>query len=100
MTQFDLPGGIIWNGDLSNVQPVTSWKDDYLKQNVTESIAHCWYEGDVQRAAVGGADEPEVHRRLEGQETPAAREVHVGEGAPPRGQAGAGRPSRRCSSAT
>ena len=31
MTQFDLPGGIIWNGDLSNVKPVTSWNDDYLK---------------------------------------------------------------------
>ena len=39
MTKFDLPGGVIWNGDLSKVRPVTSWNDDYLKQNVTESIA-------------------------------------------------------------
>ena len=46
MTTFDLPGGVIWNGDLSKVRPVTSWNDDYLKQNVTESIAHAYYEGD------------------------------------------------------
>jgi len=46
MTQFDLPGGIIWNGDLSKVKPVTSWNDDYLRQNVTESIARSWYDGD------------------------------------------------------
>ncbi|HET8540867.1 MAG TPA: nickel-dependent hydrogenase large subunit [Anaeromyxobacter sp.] len=46
MTTFDLPGGVIWNGDLSKVRPVTGWNDDYLKQNVTESIARAWYEGD------------------------------------------------------
>jgi hydrogenase large subunit len=46
MTQFDLPGGVIWNGDLSKVRPVTSWNDDYLRQNVTESIARSYYDGD------------------------------------------------------
>jgi len=49
MTQFDLPGGVIWNGDLGNVRPVTSWNDDYLKQNVTESIARAYYDGDWNR---------------------------------------------------
>ncbi|HVI92649.1 MAG TPA: nickel-dependent hydrogenase large subunit, partial [Anaeromyxobacter sp.] len=42
MTKFDLPGGIIWNGDLSKVRPVTSWNDEYLKANVTESIARSY----------------------------------------------------------
>jgi hydrogenase large subunit len=46
MTQFDLPGGVIWNGDLSKVRPITSWNDDYLRQNVTESIARSYYDGD------------------------------------------------------
>jgi hydrogenase large subunit len=49
MTQFDLPGGVIWNGDLSKVRPVSSWNDDYLKQNVTESIARAYYDGDWTR---------------------------------------------------
>jgi hydrogenase large subunit len=58
MTQFDLPGGVIWNGDLSNIRPVKSWNDDYLKQNVTESIAHAYYEGDVQRQPWEGQTHP------------------------------------------
>ncbi len=58
MTQFDLPGGIIWNGDLSNVKPVTSWNDDYLKQNVTESIARAYYEGDAIRQPWEGQTNP------------------------------------------
>jgi hydrogenase large subunit len=49
MTKFDLPGGVIWNGDLSKVRPVTSWNDDYLKQNITESIARAYYDGDWTR---------------------------------------------------
>jgi hydrogenase large subunit len=44
-TAFDLPGGVIWNGDLGKVRPVASWKDEYLEKNVTESIARAWYDG-------------------------------------------------------
>jgi hydrogenase large subunit len=47
MTQFDLPGGVIWNGDLTKApRPIAGWNDDYLKQNVTESIARSYYDGD------------------------------------------------------
>jgi len=70
MTQFDLPGGIIWNGDLGNVRPVKDWKDDYLMQNVTESIAHSWYEGDVQRTPWEGQTNPKFTGDWK-QETPA-----------------------------
>ncbi len=45
MTKFDLPGGVIWNGDLGKVRPIASWNDDYLRQNVTESIARSYYDG-------------------------------------------------------
>jgi hydrogenase large subunit len=48
-TKFDLPGGVIWNGDLGKVRPVTSWNDAYLAQNVTESIARAYYDGDWAR---------------------------------------------------
>jgi hydrogenase large subunit len=49
MTKFDLPGGVIWNGDLGKIRPIADWKDEYLRQNVTESIARSWYDGDWQR---------------------------------------------------
>jgi hydrogenase large subunit len=44
-TKFDLPGGTIFNGDLSSARPITSFKDPYFRDNVTESIAHSWYDG-------------------------------------------------------
>jgi hydrogenase large subunit len=58
MTKFDLPGGVIWNGDLSKVRPVTSWNDDYLRQNVTESIARSYYDGDWTRGPWEGETQP------------------------------------------
>ena len=48
-TQFDLPGGTIMGGDLGTAKAFTSFHDDYFKQNVTESIAHSWYDGDWDR---------------------------------------------------
>ena len=48
-TQFDFPGGTIFNGDLSKFTPITSFEDDYFRKNVSESIAHSWYDGDWQK---------------------------------------------------
>lgn len=45
-TRFDLPGGTIFNGDLSKVREIKSFDDPYFKENVSESIAHSWYDGD------------------------------------------------------
>ncbi len=45
-TEFDLPGGTIMNGDLSTVKGITSFNDDYFRDNVVENITHAWYEGD------------------------------------------------------
>ena len=48
-TEFDLPGGTIFNGDLAGVKPIASFEDPYFQKNVSESIAHSWYDGDWTR---------------------------------------------------
>jgi len=48
-TKFDMPGGIIWGGDLTKVQPISSWKDKFFGEKVTESIARSYYDGDWQK---------------------------------------------------
>jgi hydrogenase large subunit len=45
-TAFDLPGGVIMNGDLGSLKPITAFDDAYFKDNVAECIAHAWYDGD------------------------------------------------------
>ena len=45
-TEFDLPGGTIMNGDLGTVKGISSFHDDYFRDNVVENIAHAWYKGD------------------------------------------------------
>jgi len=48
-TQFDLPGGTIFDGDLGTVKPLESFVDPYFQENVAECIAHSWYDGDWTR---------------------------------------------------
>ena len=48
-TRFDLPGGTIMNGDLSTFKPIENFEEPYFRDNVTESIAHSWYDGDWTR---------------------------------------------------
>ena len=48
-TQFDMPGGTIFNGDLGSFKPISKFGDEYLRDNVEESIAHSWYDGDWSR---------------------------------------------------
>ncbi|MFI5178152.1 MAG: nickel-dependent hydrogenase large subunit, partial [Vicinamibacterales bacterium] len=48
-TTFDLPGGTIFNGDLANVKAISSFEDPYFQKNVSECIAHAWYDGDWTR---------------------------------------------------
>jgi hydrogenase large subunit len=45
MTRFDLPGGVIWNGAAKVAFPIQGWNDEFLRQNVTESIVHSCYDG-------------------------------------------------------
>jgi hydrogenase large subunit len=48
-TSFDLPGGTIFNGDLKSLKAITSFEDPYFQKNVSECIAHAWYDGDWTR---------------------------------------------------
>lgn len=48
-TKFDLPGGVIVEGDLAGVRSFSGWTDKLFEENVTESIARSWYEGDWQK---------------------------------------------------
>jgi len=44
-TKFDLLGGTIMDGDLGSVKEIKTFNDTYFRDNVTESIAHAWYDG-------------------------------------------------------
>jgi hydrogenase large subunit len=44
--RFDLPGGVIFQGNLASVKEIKSFKDTFFKDNVVECIAHSWYKGD------------------------------------------------------
>ncbi len=48
-TQFQMPGGVIMNADLGSFQAITSFNDPLFRDNVAESIAHAWYDGDWQK---------------------------------------------------
>jgi hydrogenase large subunit len=48
-TVFDLPGGTIMGADLSTIKSIDSFDDPYFRDNVSENIAHAWYDGDWTR---------------------------------------------------
>lgn len=58
-TEFDLPGGTIMNGDLGTVKGITSFHDDYFRDNVEENITHAWYKGDWSKHPYEEDDVPE-----------------------------------------
>ena len=45
-SQFDFPGGVIMNGDLGSIQEIKTFGEPFFRENVTESIARAWYDGD------------------------------------------------------
>ncbi len=47
-TQFDLPGGTIFDGNLASAKAITSFNDEYFRDGVTEGTTHSWYEGGKQ----------------------------------------------------
>ena len=48
-SQFAHSGGYIPNGDISHFQPIKSFRDDFFRKGVQESVKHSWYEGDWTR---------------------------------------------------
>ncbi|MCB1890291.1 MAG: nickel-dependent hydrogenase large subunit [Rhodocyclaceae bacterium] len=61
-TIFDIPGGYIPNGDLSQFKPITAFGDPYFRDGVSEAVKHSWYQ-------YGGGDATSLHP-FEGETTP------------------------------
>jgi hydrogenase large subunit len=57
-TKFDLPGGVIKNGDLGNVLPIKDWHDQALRASVAEDVTHAWYQGTGPQPPWQGRTDP------------------------------------------
>ncbi len=57
-TAFDLPGGVILNGDLAGVRPIQSWNDQPFRDFVAEDTAHSWYRGKGLKQPWQGVTDP------------------------------------------
>jgi len=57
-TEFDFPGGVIMNGDLSKVEEIKTFQEPLFKENVTESIARAWYDGNWSKHPFDEDTEP------------------------------------------
>ncbi|MBM9512868.1 nickel-dependent hydrogenase large subunit [Desulfogranum marinum] len=57
-TEYQLAGGYIPNGDISQFAPIASQTDPVLYDNIKESIKHAWYDGDWDRSPYDGETEP------------------------------------------
>jgi hydrogenase large subunit len=42
---FDLPGGVLFGGDLASVRPMTTAGDAAFRAAVAEDVTHAWYQG-------------------------------------------------------
>ncbi|BDG03182.1 nickel-dependent hydrogenase large subunit [Anaeromyxobacter oryzae] len=59
-TAFDLPGGVIVDGDLAKARPISSFADPTFRDGVTESIARAFYQGDWTRGPFAEETVPKV----------------------------------------
>jgi len=44
-TKFDLPGGMIMNGNLDSLRVIENWHDQQIRGAVAEDVTHAWYVG-------------------------------------------------------
>jgi len=58
-TKFALPGGVIFDGDLSTYRPITGARDEMFRRGVTEDNTHAWYKGSGGVHPFQGTTEPE-----------------------------------------
>jgi len=56
--KFDMMGGTIFKGDFGGAKAITNFNDPYFKDNVQESIARSWYDGDWQKHPYEQTTEP------------------------------------------
>ena len=58
-TRFDLPGGVITNGNLSSVRPINDWHDQAIRGAVAEDVTHAWYQGKGLQPPWQGKTDPD-----------------------------------------
>ncbi len=58
-TVFAFPGGVILDGDLAAVHPITGARDPYLRDNVVEDVTHAWYRGSGAKPPFQGETVPD-----------------------------------------
>jgi hydrogenase large subunit len=58
-TQFDLPGGVIINGNLGSVRAIQNWRDKDIRAAVAEDVTHAWYQGAGPQQPWKGKTDPE-----------------------------------------
>ncbi|MFH2129388.1 MAG: nickel-dependent hydrogenase large subunit [bacterium] len=56
--KFDMQGGTIFKGDIGGATAIKNFNDPYFRDNVQESIAHSWYDGDWQKHPFEETTEP------------------------------------------
>ena len=57
-TKFDLPGGVIMNGQLDSVRPIQDWHDTTIRGAVAEDVTHAWYMGAGSQPPWKGKTDP------------------------------------------
>lgn len=55
---FDLPGGLIVDGDLAGVVPFHGFADERFRRGVVEDVTRAWYEGSGAQHPYEGETEP------------------------------------------
>src|SRR5574342_162160 len=60
VTKFYIPGGTIFDGKLETLKPIVSFQDPYFRENVSESIARSYYEGNWQKPPWDEGTEPKL----------------------------------------
>lgn len=57
-TKFDMMGGTIFKGNIGGAKAIKNFNDPYFRDNVEESIARSWYDGDWQKHPFEETTEP------------------------------------------
>ncbi len=57
-TQFDLPGGLIFDAKVAGMKPIAGSRDEAWRKGVTEDLTHGWYEGDGAQHPWQGTTKP------------------------------------------
>ena len=58
-TEFDLPGGVITDGNLNSVRAIRNWHDETIRGAVVEDVTRAWYQGAGPQPPWKGKTDPD-----------------------------------------